>query len=30
VEARIVMVTLLLIVVTWLLFKLTEWLEPRK
>jgi hypothetical protein len=29
-EAKIVMVTLLLIVVTWLLFKLTERLEPRK
>jgi hypothetical protein len=30
VEAKVVMVTLLLVVVTWLLFKLTEWLEPRK
>jgi hypothetical protein len=30
VEAKVVMVTLLLVVVTWLLFKLTQWLEPRK
>jgi hypothetical protein len=30
VEAKIVMVTLLLMVVTWLLFKLAESLEPRK
>jgi hypothetical protein len=30
VETKVVMVTLLLVVVTWLLFKLAERLEPRK
>jgi hypothetical protein len=30
VEAKVVMVTLLLVIVTWLLFKLAERLEPRK
>jgi hypothetical protein len=30
VEAKVIMVTLLLVGVTWLLFKLAEWLEPRR
>jgi hypothetical protein len=30
VEIKIIMVTLLLIGVTWLLCKMVEWLEPRK
>ena len=29
-EAKVVLVTLLLIGLTWLLYKLAEWLEPRK
>lgn len=29
-EAKIVLATLLLVLVTWLLYKLAAWLEPRK
>jgi hypothetical protein len=29
-EAKVVLATLLLVLITWLLYKLTEWLEPRK
>jgi hypothetical protein len=29
-EAKVVLATLLLVAVTWLLYKLAEWLEPRK
>lgn len=29
-EAGVVLATLLLMSITWLLYKLTEWLEPRK
>lgn len=30
VEGKVVVATLALIAVTWLLYKLAEWLEPRK
>lgn len=29
-EAKVVLVTLLLVLVTWLLYKLAAWLEPRR
>jgi hypothetical protein len=29
-EAGVVLVTLLLVLITWLFYKLTEWLEPRR
>jgi len=30
VEGKVLIATAALVVVTWLLFKLAEWLEPRK
>ena len=30
VEGKVVIATAALVVVTWLLYKLAEWLEPRK
>jgi hypothetical protein len=29
-EAKVILATLLLVLLTWLLYKLAEWLEPRK
>ena len=29
-EVKILIATVALVVVTWLLYKLAEWLEPRK
>ena len=29
-EAKVVLATLLLVLLTWLLYKLAAWLEPRK
>lgn len=29
-EAKVVLATLLLVLITWLLYKLMEWLEPRR